>query len=72
MIGPRKINMTDELKQLGCSCHTMAPCSFCMEMTEEEADIMWNEGRQGLERFWRQLYLDEPQNGWVTFFDYEK
>jgi len=24
--------------QQGCSCHICAPCSFCVSMTEEEAD----------------------------------
>lgn len=33
--------MTNELKERGCSCHTNAPCSFCMALNEEEADIMW-------------------------------
>ena len=37
----------------GCSCHINPPCDFCMSLTEEEADIMWNGGREALEEYRR-------------------
>ena len=36
-----------------CSCHTMPPCSFCTSLTEEEADILWNDGIDGLTKYWK-------------------
>jgi len=26
----------------GCSCHMMAPCSFCVRLTEDQVDRLWN------------------------------
>ena len=26
----------------GCSCHIDAPCSFCLSLSEEQADALWN------------------------------
>ena len=37
----------------GCSCHTFPPCSFCMMLTEEEADILWNGTMSDLEKHWK-------------------
>ncbi len=37
-----------------CSCHNHPPCSWCMSLTLEEADIMWNSGREALEKYWKE------------------
>lgn len=26
----------------GCSCHMSAPCAFCVRLTEDQADRLWN------------------------------
>jgi hypothetical protein len=46
--------MTEELKKIGCTCHTNAPCVFCTSLTEEEADIMWNGGMEALKKYWKE------------------
>jgi len=49
----------------GCSCHSMPPCSFCTSMTEEEANIFWNEGMYGLEQYWKSRHElpEQPSAG---------
>ena len=37
-----------------CSCHIMPPCGWCVSLTEEESNIMGNDGREALERFWKE------------------
>ena len=60
----------------GCSCHTMPPCSFCTSMTEEEANVMGNEGYQGLEKFWKDQVIElteklAEESQWVVMFDFD-
>ena len=43
----------------GCSCHLNPPCTFCASMTEEEADVRWNDGMRGLRELWAEQ--DEPK-----------
>lgn len=43
----------------GCSCHTLPPCSFCMSLTEEESDILWNGSISDLETHWK--YKDSAE-----------
>ena len=43
------LDKSDEAR--GCSCHYSAPCSFCMSMTEEEADIAWGQGVDAMLKF---------------------
>jgi len=62
--------MSDELKEMGCSCHTMPPCNFCMELTEEEATILWNGSMKDLWKYWHEQVMNENQM--VTIFDYER
>lgn len=45
--------MTDEMKEMGCSCHNHPPCSFCEALTEEEANILWNGTMDDLRAYWR-------------------
>lgn len=63
----------------GCSCHTCPPCSFCLLLTEEEADALSNGGYMALEDFWNkrdpeadEWYNYEPRDQWVVMFDYER
>ena len=35
-----------------CTCFSSPPCTFCVEMTETEADVWYADGIQGLERLW--------------------
>lgn len=51
--------MTDDLKEMGCTCHSHPPCPFCMDLTEEEADIFSNEGMSALRTFWREEELEK-------------
>ena len=66
--------MTDDLKERGCTCFSHPPCSFCMELTEEEASILWNGTMRDLEKYWHEQALkpDEEENQWVVLFDYER
>ena len=36
-----------------CWCHVNPPCSWCTELSEEEADIVWNGGRELLDLHWK-------------------
>ena len=44
----------------GCSCQSHPPCSFCMALTEEEADIMWNEGSDGFDKYMKNNWVNCP------------
>lgn len=35
----------------GCTCFIVAPCSFCLSLTEEEANVLWAGGRKALEEY---------------------
>lgn len=37
----------------GCSCHSHPPCPFCMALTEEEANVLWNGSILDLREYWR-------------------
>jgi hypothetical protein len=63
----KKFNVTEAEKMYregyGCSCQYHPPCSFCMALTEEEANIIWNEGMTGLQKYWatkKTLQEDPP------------
>ena len=45
----------------GCSCHLNPPCTFCTEMTEDEANAQWNGGMDELRALWREQ--DEAAEG---------
>ena len=49
--------MTEELKEIGCTCHTMPPCDFCTALTEEETDVLWNGSMEDLKRYWHEKAL---------------
>jgi hypothetical protein len=51
--------LTEELIDIGCSCHTMPPCSFCTSMSEEEFNIFDQEGAEALRRYIRSLKNNE-------------
>jgi hypothetical protein len=57
----------------GCSCHSHPPCSFCMALTEEEADVIWNGSMQDLMKYWREQSLIPvlEKSQWVTIYNYE-
>ena len=44
----------------GCSCHISAPCSFCTQLNEKEAEI-WCDGDNigRLIRYWEEIACDE-------------
>lgn len=44
----------------GCTCHIMPPCPFCISLSEKEADVMWNGGREALEEYRRKQVSGEP------------
>jgi len=57
---------------MGCSCHSHPPCCFCMALTEEEADIIWNGSMLDLHKHWIESYITEPEESqWVTIYNYE-
>ena len=43
-----------------CSCHSNPPCSFCMVLTEKEADILWNKGSAGFEEYMKSNWVSCP------------
>jgi hypothetical protein len=47
--------MNDRMNdERGCSCHIIAPCSWCAELTEEEADAYWNGGIVAVQKLRRE------------------
>ena len=48
--------MTQVEKENGeCSCHINPPCSFCVSLTEEEADAFSDGGMKALRKLWNDL-----------------
>jgi len=46
----------------GCSCHITPPCSFCTSMDEEECEVRWADGMDGLVRLWESRDNQEEQD----------
>lgn len=44
----------------GCTCFKSAPCSFCMELTEEETNAYANGTMAGLRAYWAKLDFRKP------------
>lgn len=44
----------------GCTCFICAPCSFCENLTEEEANIYFNGGLEALLKYQRE-HEDESE-----------
>lgn len=51
------------IEDRGCSCMYYAPCDFCLSLTEEEANILWNDGMQAMLRHRRQQETAGPTAG---------
>jgi hypothetical protein len=43
------------IREVGCTCHLSTPCSFCISLNEEEADIMASSGQEALQQYWREM-----------------
>jgi hypothetical protein len=57
------------LRNSGCACHISPPCSWCVQLTEEEADAYWSGGRQALDQLWdRQNDADEAAEALAADF----
>lgn len=52
------IDRIHRLMDSGCSCHQSPPCTWCMSLTETEADIFWDGGRKALDDYWKRLIND--------------
>jgi len=57
-----------------CSCHLSPPCDFCVGMDEEEADVHWNDGMDGLRKLWCHrdstvVVIEVPDDGMKVLID---
>lgn len=60
--------ISEYLLDQGCSCHNMAPCSFCMELSEGEANAYSNGGMDGLRKYLRERRDQEEETAELNEF----